>query len=163
MKVLGPTLIPPEDGGRLVSADPVEGARSSERQPTSRILIVEDDVEEARFLLDTIEARLGSGGAEVTASVGRALELLEERSFDCVIQAFDLPDRHGIELVRGLRERGHGLPVVLRTDRDAEPLKESARAAGVDAILSKDDDRGDVRGTVEALLGRGTRPAPAER
>jgi CheY-like chemotaxis protein len=116
-----------------------------------RVLVVEDDIDDARFALEAIED-LGME-VEVTPYAERALQLLEGRSFDCVLLDHRLPRMDGTEFVHELRNRDIELPVVVLTGRGSDERADELFEAGVDACLNKDegDDR-EVQQTVEDVL-----------
>lgn len=98
-------------------------------------MVVHDDgaVREAlRFML-----RLE--GADVAVyEDGGVLSALEPRlSPDCLILRDRLPGLDGCELVRGLRQRGLTMPVILLTGAASPALRERAAAAGVGLVLEK--------------------------
>lgn len=134
------------------SGDSTDSDGTADRLSVNRILVVEAEVEEAQFLLEAMEGERDGWEVEVTFTGERALSLLDDRSFDCVIHAFDLPETHGVDLVRRLRDRGHDLPVIVRTDREPDLLKENVMAAGADAFLGKTDDASRLWRTIEDLL-----------
>lgn len=104
---------------------------------TVRVLVAEADVDEANATIDAIGREQRGMRVEATPSGERALDLLEARSFDCLVLGSDLPHLGGLEVVHRLRERGDETPVVVRTDRDAEPLERRFREEGVAAYLHK--------------------------
>src|SRR6266478_8743088 len=81
--------------------------------PKGLILVVDDESE----IREGLELLLSSEGYSVSsAGTGEAgLARLEEQPFDLVLLDVSLPDRNGIELLREIRERAPGLPVVLIT------------------------------------------------
>lgn len=137
----------------------VAGQRRNGRGQTSveavRVLVVEDETDDARFALDAIEDLGMEVEVEVTPYAERALELLDDRSFDCVLLDYRLPRMDGTEFVSELRNRGIGLPVVVLTGRGSQELADEVTEAGADAYLDKDEDDGSrVRATVEDVLDR---------
>lgn len=126
------------------SGDPLTGVR---------VLVVEDETDDARFALEAIEELGMDVQVEVTPYGGRALELIEERRFDCVLLDYRLPRMDGIEFVRELRDRGRAVPVVVLTGRGSEQVAEELFSAGVDAYLRKEeDDDEQVRETLRDAL-----------
>lgn len=118
-----------------------------------RILVVEDEVDDARFALDAIEASGREVTVEVTPYAERALELLSDRTFDCVLLDYRLPRMDGIEFVTQLRDRGIDLPIVVFTGRGSEEIADELFSAGVDAYLDKDEgDDERVRATIEDAI-----------
>jgi CheY-like chemotaxis protein len=84
-------------------------AESSVSEP--RILVVDDE----RFFREAIRDALGAAGlaVELAATGGQALELLSERPFGAVVLDLQLPDLHGLEVLRRARQLRPELRVVI--------------------------------------------------
>jgi EAL domain-containing protein (putative c-di-GMP-specific phosphodiesterase class I) len=78
-----------------------------------RILVVDDEP----GLLRAIGERLSRQGysAPMAPSGKRALELLEELTFDAILSDIDMPGMSGISLLQAVRQRDIDVPVVLMT------------------------------------------------
>jgi EAL domain-containing protein (putative c-di-GMP-specific phosphodiesterase class I) len=78
-----------------------------------RILVVDDEP----GLLRAIGERLARQGysAPMAPSGKRALELLEELTFDAILSDIDMPGMSGIALLQAVRQRDIDVPVVLMT------------------------------------------------
>lgn len=76
-----------------------------------RILVVDDE----RFFREVIRGALGAAGlaVEVAATGAQALEKLAERRFGAVVLDLQLPDLHGLEVLRRARELRPELRVVI--------------------------------------------------
>ena len=76
-----------------------------------RILVVDDE----RFFREAIRDALGAAGlaVEVAATGAKALELLAERRFAAVVLDLQLPDLHGLEVLRRARALQPELRVVI--------------------------------------------------
>lgn len=125
------------------SGDPLTGVR---------ILVVEDETDDARFALDAIEDLGEDVHVEVTPYGKRALELIEERRFDCVLLDYQLPRMDGTEIVEALREEGETVPIVVLTGRGSEEVADELFSAGVDAYLRKEEDDERLRATIQEIL-----------
>ena len=97
---------------------------------TVRILIVEDDADHGRSLVEAIG---GLGHAAELAATGRAgVEAFRARGADVVLSDLVLPDIDGIEVMRRIRELDDGrAPVILMTaygsvDSSVRAMKEGA-------------------------------------
>ena len=101
---------------------------------SSRILIVEDEVQLARLM----ELELDHEGYAVKVSHnGReALELLKEEEFDLVLLDIMLPEMDGIEVCGRLRKFSD-IPVIMVTAKDAVPEKVEALDTGADDYITK--------------------------
>lgn len=84
----------------------------------SRLLIVEDDPNEAKAML----ALLGEDGVDITlATSGRqALGLLTDQHFDCMVLDLGLADMSGFELLEYLQklEKARRIPVIIHSGRE---------------------------------------------
>ncbi|MEV8467477.1 response regulator transcription factor [Fluviibacterium sp. DFM31] len=96
-----------------------------------RIVIVEDN----EALANAIAYRLRDRGhsADVIHNGNDADTFLMQQGADLVVLDINLPGRSGLEVLRGLRVRGDGMPVILLTAR----IETSDRVAGLD--LGADD------------------------
>ncbi len=121
-----------------------------------RVLVVDDSVttrhmEENLLRQMGLETRSASNGAE-------AWRLLQAERVDLVVTDVDMPGMDGLELARRIRASAAlaGLPVVVVSNRATDADQEAARAAGVDAYLTKDRFRQkDFARTVLGLLAPG--------
>src|SRR5207245_7024149 len=112
-------------GGRSQAAGPVIGPPRLRRPPTSaqemRILVVEDERKVASFIRQGLEEE---GHAVETAADGAAaLDLvLAGPAYDLVVLDLMLPKRDGFGVLKTLRDRGVGTPVL---DRKSTRLNSS--------------------------------------
>jgi two-component system OmpR family response regulator len=100
-----------------------------------RILIVDDEIVIADLLADAVredghEATVAYGGAE-------ALALLNQGPPDAVFLDLLMPEIHGIELLRRIREIYPVLPVIVVTGRVCDDELDAARRLGVTDIIEK--------------------------
>ncbi len=102
-----------------------------------QVLVVEDDPV-ARRAHGTYVGRVP--GFEVAGSAGSAREairLLSELAVDLVLLDMNLPDGHGLDILRALRAAGHGCDVIAVTAaRDAAVVRRAA-TQGVSLYLLK--------------------------
>jgi two-component system OmpR family response regulator len=127
-----------------------------------RILIVEDNPRISGFL----KKGLGEEGYVVaTAANGDdGLDLARSESFDAAVVDVMLPGRSGIELVRGLRDTGSTLPILLLTALDRTEDKVLGLDAGADDYLTKPFDFSELSARLRALLRRASgSPSPTLR
>ncbi|WP_417608700.1 response regulator transcription factor [Parasphingorhabdus sp.] len=117
-----------------------------------RILHVEDDLQAAKMVADTL-SRVGDD--VVNAANGKdGLRLASEEEFDLVILDRMLPDMSGIDIITKLRDAGVALPVLMlsalgRTEKRIEGLD-----AGVDDYLAKPFEQEELIARVRALHRR---------
>ncbi len=100
-----------------------------------RILIVEDET----AILDGLTALFRQAGfAPDCAQDGQqALQCLSQTSYEIVVLDWMLPSLTGIEVLRELRARGDGTPVLMLTARGAEDDVVTALEAGADDYVTK--------------------------
>src|ERR1700709_737289 len=88
-----------------------------------RILIAEDDQVLADGLLRSLRASGAAGDHAPVAHAASGTEadaaLLANNEFDLLILDLGLPKLHGLEVLRKLRARGSGLPVLILTAADS--------------------------------------------
>jgi PAS domain S-box-containing protein len=88
-------------------------APRSFRPGTARVLVVEDDERERRWITGQLED-VGYG-VVTAASVDEARRQLRKTRFDAVTLDVLLPDGTGIDVLREIRLGGHDIPVILVT------------------------------------------------
>ena len=116
-----------------------------------RILVVDDDTDIRQLLRD----RLESDGYVVEAVVdGReALETLGKVDIHGLILDVGVPDVDGLEILRRVREKQPGLPVVMMTAIEGKERVLMAMEAGAQAYLLKPFDSAQVHSVVERWFG----------
>ena len=119
----------------------------------SRLLIVDDDPELLRFLMDELN---GAGHQCIACDNGQdALLRWRQEQFDLVVLDWTLPDFSGVELCRRLRSSGNTTPVLMLTARDDVDERVQALDAGVDDYLTKPFNLKELHARVRARLRRG--------
>lgn len=100
-----------------------------------RVLIVEDDVDLARSIADSL--RLAGMVAETVADGGEACFLGCTEDYDAAVLDLGLPGQDGISVLRHWREHGRHLPVLILTARGRWSDKLAGFDAGADDYLTK--------------------------
>ena len=119
----------------------------------SRLLIVDDDPELLRFLVEEFS---GTGHQCIGCDNGQdALLHWRQESFDLVLLDWMLPDFSGVELCRRLRRSGNTTPVLMVSARDDMDDRVKALDAGVDDYLTKPFNLKELHARVRARLRRG--------
>src|SRR5678815_2622781 len=116
------------------------------------ILVVENDTvtrQQLRFMLSAREYRL----QETTTAAG-ALAQLEALPPDVVILGLQLPDMSGIDLIRQLRLKEQGQPIVALSFETNETHKLNAFDAGADDFLTKPFVPGELLARLKVALRR---------
>src|SRR5688572_4581324 len=102
------------------------------------ILVVDDSPTIRRM----VRAALGSLGDATFIEAGsglRAIEVLGMESVQMVVLDLNMPDMHGLDVIRFLRshDRYRDLPVIVLTTRGDERSRKLAIDAGASAYLTK--------------------------
>lgn len=110
-----------------------------------RLLIVEDDIVD-RKLLDRLLAQSSLGACEVrhANTLGAALDLLKDASFDVVLLDIGLPDSQGMDSVNRLQAQAPHVPIIVLSGLDDERTATQAVQIGVQDYL--------IKGQVDASL-----------
>lgn len=124
-----------------------------ERQADTRVLVVEDDPDDAR----TIFRALRSGGRFEPVHVRNGsdgLQAAAAASFSACLVDYRLPDMSGVELCRRLRAMGIAVPVILLSSVQSDEVVARAMAAGASEFLVKHLTFGDRLGSeMDRILG----------
>ena len=117
-----------------------------------RVLVVEDEAELALLIAQVLREE---GYAAETAGDGRSgfARALAE-GFDLLILDWMLPDRSGIQVVRGLRAAEIGVPVLMLTARTQTEDRVEGLDSGADDYLPKPFAFAELMARVRALTQR---------
>jgi two-component system response regulator QseB len=117
-----------------------------------RLLLVEDDA----MIGEAIRAGLKREGFAVdwVRSAEAAGHSLGSEPFELMMLDLGLPGADGLALLKGLRGRGSGLPVLIITARDAVADRVAGLDAGADDYLVKPFDLDELAARIRALLRR---------
>ncbi|MFT3837036.1 MAG: response regulator transcription factor [Myxococcaceae bacterium] len=119
------------------------------------LLLVEDDPKLAAMLERGL--REEDHRTTVAASGEKGLELLQAGAFDLCILDVMLPGLDGFQTLSKLRERGHELPVLMLTARDAVQDRVKGLRAGADDYLAKPFAFSELLARLDALQRRNKR------
>ena len=100
-----------------------------------RILVVEDQVKIADFVKKGLEEH--GFVVELTRDDNTAYELACEEPFDAIVLDIMLPGRDGLSVLRGLRDKGNAVPVMLLTARSELNERVEGFHVGADDYLTK--------------------------
>jgi two-component system OmpR family response regulator len=121
-----------------------------------RVLIVEDDPAIVRFLERGLAA---DGHRAITADNGQdGVQMAADESVDFVLLDIMLPGMDGQEVLRRIRARRPGVPVLMLTARDEVGDKISALDGGADDYLTKPFDLEELLARMRALVRRADQP-----
>ena len=117
-----------------------------------RVLLAEDDAMIGAAVRDRLR---GQGFAVDWVRDGRAAEAaLGGEVHDLLLLDLGLPGREGLAMLKGLRERGSTLPVVILTARDAVDDRVAGLDAGADDYVTKPFDLKELEARLRAVLRR---------
>jgi DNA-binding response OmpR family regulator len=121
-----------------------------------RVLIVEDDPAIVRFLERGLAAH---GHQSINADNGQdGVLMAADESVDFVLLDIMLPGMDGQEVLRRIRARRPGVPVLMLTARDEVRDKISALDGGADDYLTKPFDLEELFARMRALVRRADQP-----
>lgn len=103
-----------------------------------RVLVVDDSNAIRAFVRASLEG--SSARTVVEAASGfEALRMLPRERFDAAIVDINMPDIHGLEVIKLIRasKAHHGVPVLAISSEGASRDRERALALGADAWLDK--------------------------
>lgn len=117
-----------------------------------RLLLVEDDPMIGAAAQRGLQR---AGHAVDLAANARDAELaIANGVYDAVVLDLGLPDRSGKEVLRGLRERGNEVPVLIATARDAVADRIAGLDAGADDYIVKPFELDELIARLRAVLRR---------
>ena len=123
-----------------------------------RILIIEDDAALASFIGKGLEAEHYAVDVTNSGDSGRGMAL--EFDYDLLILDLNLPGVDGVSILKTLRQRKPGIPVMILTARSAVEDRVQCLDCGADDYLVKPFSFLELAARVRALLRRS--PAPSE-
>jgi CheY-like chemotaxis protein len=101
----------------------------------SKLLLVEDNKEAADLIITILEYVGHKVIHKATASEG--LQAVQSDDFDGILLDYMLPDMHGIDLCRMIRQRSIDVPVILTSAHPEQLSEEELFDAGVTAFVPK--------------------------
>ncbi len=109
-----------------------------------RVLIVEDDLMQARAFALKLLKNTPPFEVEATRDAEKALDLLAEKRFDAVTLDHHLPAMSGLEALKAIKRRYPNLPVVMLTGQGDEQVAVQAMRAGAADYLTKAPEQIDM-------------------
>jgi DNA-binding response OmpR family regulator len=118
----------------------------------TRILIVEDD----RAIVRLVQLELEHRGLRVRCAYDGPSGLEAVADFDPAAVVLDimLPRMDGVGMLKKLRQKGNGVPVIMLTARDTAADKVHSLDLGADDYLTKPFDTEELMARLRALLRR---------
>ena len=123
-----------------------------------KILVVEDDKTVGQYVL----RGLSEAGfhADLVGDGAEGLRLAVGGHYDILVLDLRLPALSGLDVLRTLRDRGDGIPVLVLTAQDAVDFKVQALKMGADDYVTKPFSLEELLARVEALGRRPKAIAP---
>lgn len=118
-----------------------------------RILVAEDDSPLAAFLRKGLEAE--HYAVDVVADGEQAQFMAEEYDYDLLVLDLNLPQMDGLEVLKRIRSKKAGLPVLVLTARSRVEDRVKGLDLGADDYLTKPFSFTELSARVRALLRRG--------
>ncbi len=118
-----------------------------------KVLVVEDDRTLGQFVRRGLEEQRIN--VDLVADGNQGLERASHGEYDVIVLDLRLPGLSGVEVLRTLRDRGVGTPVLVLTAQDAVDSKVQAFRTGADDYVTKPFSFEELLARVEAL---GRRP-----
>ena len=117
-----------------------------------KILVVEDDKTVGQY----VKRGLTEAGfhADLVGDGAEGLRLSTGGHYDMLVLDLRLPALSGLEVLRTLRDRGEGMPVLVLTAQDAVDFKVQALKMGADDYVTKPFSLEELLARVEALARR---------
>lgn len=122
-----------------------------------KILVAEDDVPLAEFLVQRLEQE--QFAVQIARTGIEAQQLAADQPYDLVLLDLNLQGATGLDVLRNIRSRKPNLPVMLMTNTGV--LEERIRGldAGADDYVAKPFAFAELSARIRAVLRRGGRPA----
>ena len=118
----------------------------------SRLLVVDDDPELLRILVDALEE---DGYSCSGCNNGQdALLRLRREEFDLIVLDWTMPDFTGIDISKRLRSSGNFTPILMLTARDDMDERVLALDTGIDDYLTKPFEIKELRARIRSALRR---------
>jgi heavy metal response regulator len=125
-----------------------------------RILVVEDEKKVASFLKKGLEEEYYA--VDCAYDGEEALFMVEANDYDLILLDIMLPKLNGLEVLKGVRQRGVTIPVLMLTAKDSVEDVVKGLDTGGDDYLTKPFAFAELLARVRALLRRKERGAAGE-
>jgi len=123
-----------------------------------KILLVEDDGRIREEVVDALHALSFSVDVAATLADARAAA---QNDVDLILLDLGLPDGDGLDLCRGLRRAGRGVPIIILTARDSPDQRVRGLDVGADDYVVKPFHLPELMARVRTILRRAGRTVGA--
>jgi two-component system, chemotaxis family, chemotaxis protein CheY len=119
------------------------------------ILIVDDSPTIRRMVRASLDNQIATAFTEAASGL-QAIETLAVTPVDLVILDLNMPDMHGLDVLRFVRSHEHyrDVPVMILTTRGDEASRDAALRAGASAYMTKPFAPATLVSSVRDLLSR---------
>lgn len=126
-----------------------------------RILLIEDEP----LLGEAVATHLKRAHAvDWLQSLDDGAEAMRTVTYDLLLLDLNLPDGHGIDLLRRVRKSGHPLPVIVLTARDQVSDRIEGLNSGADDYVVKPFDLEELSARIQAVQRRvSAMPSPSQK
>jgi signal transduction histidine kinase len=104
-----------------------------------RLLLVEDNEDDAELILNELRRRGHHPDAVRVESLGALRKAFETGRWDCVLSDFSLPTCNGLDVLRTVRERDPDVPFLFVSGSIGEEVAVAAMRAGAHDYILKDN------------------------
>lgn len=120
-----------------------------------RVMVV-DDMSTSRGLITQALDAYGIRNVASASDGPSALKVLETNPVHLVISDFNMPGMDGLQFLHALRTgpRTKGVGFILITGRADKAIIDKGRQLGMNNFLKKPFEPNDLRGCIEAVVGR---------
>ena len=125
-------------------------------QESLKVLIVEDDEDDAFFIKDILKEGLGEPAPLIDhySSIDSSLKQLNPFNYDLAMFDYRLGEINGIELLRNIRKQGCDIPIILFTGQgDQEVAVEAMKSGATDYITKAKLSAESVTQSIRYALG----------
>lgn len=102
-----------------------------------KVLVVEDDSEQAELMGDSLRRFNSDFSIEITDSGEACIEKLNDSKFEAIVLDFILPEKNGLEILNKISRNGYDTPVVLVSGHGSEEVAVEALKNGAYDYLVK--------------------------
>ena len=155
-------LLPPCEAAAREPEQPAEPAPEERSAATdAHVLIVDDEVSVRGFMADLLVSR--GFRVSLAADGDGAMDLLAREAPQLVVTDYLMPGLTGVALAKRIHRSHPEIPILLFSGNTPEQTPERLQAAGIQAVLTKPIDVGELMRQIHGALVRPAGAGVAER
>jgi DNA-binding NarL/FixJ family response regulator len=120
-----------------------------------KVLVVDDHTLVRRGLVKVVEERFPDAEVQDAGGFDEAISRLEATLADVALVDVRMPDRDGLELLKEIKSRWPGIPVILLTTYDHSRYVRTALAEGAAGYMLKDSSPEDLDQAIRVAISGG--------